>query len=271
MTPRAVSRPEGRDRRRAGPRLWHHGRQLRPWHYHNPFFQSARSLRRPPQQPLRQAGHSQALPRVLCRHRVAHRRRARAQRSLRAEGRKTRTLSAPISTARATSACSPISCPTANGWAPCCASYASGLFRRKHPRELPYVLRGEAHTLSTEAVAMMFEKFADDPALAPSDGHHGAPARAVPPGDVAAPPGEAVGLLPLVPGDVPFRASLYENPDQDLNRLWWDLVKALSGVAAAGRARCPGLRREDPHRHVAGLLSQLHAGRAFRGPNCATR
>ena len=30
------------------------------------------------------------------------------------------------------------------------------------PASLPYVLRTEAHTLSTEAVAMMFEKFADD-------------------------------------------------------------------------------------------------------------
>ena len=32
-------------------------------------------------------------------------------------------------------------------------------------------------------------------------------------------------LLALVPGDASLRAGTYDNPEQDLNELWWDLVE----------------------------------------------
>ena len=32
-----------------------------------------------------------------------------------------------------------------------------------------------------------------------------------------------------------FEKGLYENPDQDLNSLWWDLVERISGVPGGGR------------------------------------
>ena len=35
---------------------------------------------------------------------------------------------------------------------------------------MPYVLRCESHILTTEGVAMMFERFADDAGVAASDG-----------------------------------------------------------------------------------------------------
>ena len=93
------------------------------------------------------------------------------------------------------------------------------------PRSLPYALRIESHPLCTEGIAMMFERF-----------------------------GQNVGWLRAMGADVPdtpeFRAAvaklqrnhllvfarycqvmfrfereLYANPDQDLNKLWWDLIE----------------------------------------------
>ena len=74
-----------------------------------------------------------------------------------------RTPSAMTWTARATSACWPTSCPTRNGWRRCCTSCGHAAYSSKNiPRSVPYVLRCESHTLTTEGVAMMFERFADN-------------------------------------------------------------------------------------------------------------
>ena len=104
------------------------------------------------------------------------------------------------------------------------------------PASVPYALRTDAHALTTEGVAMMFERFA----------------------------GNADWLLALgvkVPDPKQFNATsaklrrnqllifsrwcqvmfrfekeLYANPDQDLNRLWWDLVEKYQEV------KCPADR-----------------------------
>ena len=59
----------------------------------------------------------------------------------------------------ATSASWPTSCPTNTGWARCCTSWATRSTAARTSRVLPYVLRTEAHILTTEGVAMMFEHF----------------------------------------------------------------------------------------------------------------
>jgi peptidyl-dipeptidase A len=92
------------------------------------------------------------------------------------------------------------------------------------PRTLPYVLRLEAHILTTEGVAMMFERLAKkrdflermglsikDPAFEES----------------AAKMLRAQLLIfsRWCQVMLRFEKSMYENPDQDLNKLWWDLVE----------------------------------------------
>ena len=67
--------------------------ELRPWHYQDPFFQERRRWGEPLDE-VYAAGHTPALPRFLRRHRLAGRRRARAQRSVREEGQDARTPSA---------------------------------------------------------------------------------------------------------------------------------------------------------------------------------
>jgi peptidyl-dipeptidase A len=101
------------------------------------------------------------------------------------------------------------------------ATYSS----KNIPARLPYVLRTEAHTLSTEAVAMMFEKSAGDAGWLRAMGV------AVPDAEqfqAAASRRRRGGLLVFSRWcQVMFRfeKALYEDPDQDLNRLWWDLAE----------------------------------------------
>ena len=68
-----------------------------------------------------------------------------------------------------------------------------------------------------------------------------------------------------------FEKALYENPDQDLNTLWWDLVERYQMVRRPEGRNAARLRQQDSHRERAGLLPQLPDGRALRRPGACTR
>jgi peptidyl-dipeptidase A len=93
------------------------------------------------------------------------------------------------------------------------------------PSTVPYVLRGEAHTLTTEGLAMLFERFSKDADWL------GAMGVTVP--DPAAFDRDGARMLRAKLlvfsrwAQVMFRfeKGLYGNPDQDLSALWWDLVE----------------------------------------------
>lgn len=99
------------------------------------------------------------------------------------------------------------------------------------PHELPFYLRSPAHTMSTEAIAMLMgrltksEKWLKEIAEVPSE--------------------EVDRLTPLIQEQsklamlvfvrwglvmVNFERDMYENPDQDLNTLWWDYVEKLQYI-----------------------------------------
>jgi peptidyl-dipeptidase A len=92
------------------------------------------------------------------------------------------------------------------------------------PRTLPYVLRLEAHILTTEGVAMMFERLAKKRDFLDRMG--------LPIKDSAFEESAAKMLRAQLlifsrwcQVMLRFEKSMYENPDQDLNKLWWDLVE----------------------------------------------
>jgi len=93
------------------------------------------------------------------------------------------------------------------------------------PAELPYVLRGEAHILTTEGVAMMFERFSKSAEWLKAYGVE------VPDREqysAAAARMRRDRLLIFSRWcQVMFRfeMALYRDPSQDLNKLWWDLVE----------------------------------------------
>jgi peptidyl-dipeptidase A len=98
------------------------------------------------------------------------------------------------------------------------------------PRELPFLLRTVAHTLSTEAIAMYMGRLTRDPAwLRDAAGVELAPAQAA---DVRAQLRAAMLVSArwiLVMAY--FERELYRDPDRpDLNALWWELVERIQLV-----------------------------------------
>lgn len=93
-------------------------------------------------------------------------------------------------------------------------------------RSLPFSLRTVAHTLTTEASAMLFGRLSRNPEwLVEYAGMPEQEARA------AATPLERARTATLLVGArwmlvmTHFERALYEDPEQDLNGLWWDLVE----------------------------------------------
>ena len=138
------------------------------------------------------------------------------------------------------------------------------------PRSVPYVLRCESHILTTEGVAMMFGRFADN-----ADWLKAMGVKVPDPEQFRRTAAERRRNQLLVFSrwcQVMFRfeMALYDNPDQDLNRLWWDLVEKYQEI------RRPEGRDEPDYAakiHIvssAGLLPQLPAGRVVRlaGASC---
>lgn len=104
------------------------------------------------------------------------------------------------------------------------------------PAELPYILRSDAHILATEGVAMMFERFSSTADWLKEFG--------VDVKDAAAwsEVGRKLRRNKLLVFSrwcqvmLRFEMALYDNPDQDLNQLWWDLVEQYQLVTRpAGR------------------------------------
>ena len=132
------------------------------------------------------------------------------------------------------------------------------------PRSVPYVLRIEAHILTTEGVAMMFEKFSKDADWLIAMG--------VQPDDPAAFDAAGATMLRLqllifsrwCQVMLRFEKALYDDPDQDLDSLWWDLVEKYQGLSPSRGPKSARLRQQDPHRQRPVLLPQLHDGPALR-------
>jgi peptidyl-dipeptidase A len=98
------------------------------------------------------------------------------------------------------------------------------------PAKVPYLLRGEAHILTTEGVAMQFERFSKSRVWLEKMG--------VKVGDgekfeIAAKKVQRNQLLIFsrwCQVMLRFEKGMYENPKQDLNNLWWDLVEKYQQV-----------------------------------------
>jgi peptidyl-dipeptidase A len=98
------------------------------------------------------------------------------------------------------------------------------------PESLPYVLRLESHILTTEGVAMMFERLSKRRAFLEKMGIPVTDAKSF---DETASKTLRYQLLIFsrwCQVMLRFEKGMYENPDQDLNKLWWDLVEKYQMV-----------------------------------------
>jgi len=103
-------------------------------------------------------------------------------------------------------------------------------YSKSIPRSVPYVLRVESHALTTEGVAMMFERLAGECRWLQAMGVD------VPHAEQFAVASRKLDRNRLLIFSrwcqvvFRFEMALYGNPEQDLNRVWWDLVEKYQEV-----------------------------------------
>jgi peptidyl-dipeptidase A len=93
------------------------------------------------------------------------------------------------------------------------------------PQSVPYVLRGEAHILTTEGVAMQFQKFSKQRAWLEKMGLKVENPKEFDETASKVLRNELLIFSRWCQVMLRFEKSMYEQPDQDLNKLWWDLVE----------------------------------------------
>jgi len=93
------------------------------------------------------------------------------------------------------------------------------------PQSVPYVLRGEAHILTTEGVAMQFQKFSKSRAWLEKMGVKVENPAAFDATSTKVLRNELLIFSRWCQVMLRFEKAMYENPDQDLNKLWWDYVE----------------------------------------------
>jgi len=108
----------------------------------------------------------------------------------------------------------------------CLHEFGHALYEKFLDQSLPWDLKTPSHIFTTEAIAMMFGRFATNPQWM-QDVIKISPEEKAKVADACK---STLRLQQLVFSRwsqvmYRFEKSLYENPDQDLNKLWWDLVE----------------------------------------------
>jgi peptidyl-dipeptidase A len=98
------------------------------------------------------------------------------------------------------------------------------------PKKLPYVLRAEAHILTTEGVAMQFERFSKSRAWLTKMGVKLDAPQAFEEAAGKVQRNQLLIFSRWCQVMLRFEKGMYENPSQDLNKLWWDLVEKYQQV-----------------------------------------
>jgi len=116
--------------------------------------------------------------------------------------------------------------PNANWMGTMLHEFGHAVYDKNIDTTLPFILRDPAHTFTTEAIAMMFGRFSSNPQwlkdnLGISDEEKT---------KIAENCFKTLRLEQLVFSRwaqvmYRFEKSMYDNPDQDLNKLWWDLAE----------------------------------------------
>lgn len=104
------------------------------------------------------------------------------------------------------------------------------------PQAVPYCLRGEAHILTTEGVAMQMQKFSKQRAWLEKMGVEVADGEKFDAAAAKVLRNELLVFSRWCQVMLRFEKGMYENPGQDLNKLWWDLVEKYQSLKRpAGR------------------------------------
>ena len=104
------------------------------------------------------------------------------------------------------------------------------------PKTVPYILRGESHILTTEGVAMQFERFSKSVKWLNEMGVKVENPEAYASAAAKVRRNQLLIFSRWCQVMLRFEKGMYENPGQDLGKLWWDLVEKYQGMKRpAGR------------------------------------
>jgi peptidyl-dipeptidase A len=107
------------------------------------------------------------------------------------------------------------------------------------PHTLPYPVRMESHILTTEGVAMMFERLSKRSAFLVKMDLPVKDTRAFDEAGARALRYRLLIFSRWCQVMLRFEKAMYENPDQDLNKLWWDLVEKYQGLKRPADRNAP--------------------------------
>ena len=118
--------------------------------------------------------------------------------------------------------------------------FGHAIYDRECDHDLPWLLRGAAHALTTEGIAMLMGRLPRDPRwlrdVAEVDG---ATVDGIAPALADARRAALLVFARWVLVMTNFERSLYADPDADLDTLWWDLVEQYQHVARPDGRRAP--------------------------------
>jgi peptidyl-dipeptidase A len=101
-----------------------------------------------------------------------------------------------------------------------------GVYSYYNDRSLPFTLRDAAHSFTTEAIANLFGRFATDPVWMNEMGLlDKTESEKIMPASKNAQRLQMLVFSRWAQVMYRFEKSMYENPDQDLNQQWWNLVE----------------------------------------------
>jgi peptidyl-dipeptidase A len=116
--------------------------------------------------------------------------------------------------------------PTENWMATMLHELGHAVYSSKNiPQSMPYVLRTDAHILCTEGVAMMFERFSKNAEFLQAMGVKVEDPRAYNQAGAKMRRAQLLIFSRWCQVMLRFEMALYGNPGEDLNKLWWDLVE----------------------------------------------
>lgn len=104
--------------------------------------------------------------------------------------------------------------------------FGHGVYDKYIDKDLPFILRDPAHTFTTEAIAIMFGRFASNPQwLKDMTGISEEEKMKIAENCFKKLRMEELVFSRWAQVMYRFEKEMYDNPDQDLNKLWWDLVE----------------------------------------------
>ncbi len=247
--------------------------ELRPWHYHDPFFQEAPSVFGTSLDAVFEQFEKEEIPK-LCQQFYAAIRLPVDDVLERSDlferpGKSPHALCTDIDREGDVRVLANV-VPNEKWMSTMLHELGHAVYSSKNiPADMPYVLRTDSHILATEGVAMMFERFSKSGDWLVALGVQVPDVKAYNDAGARIRRDQLLIFSRWCQVMLRFEKALYEDPEQDLNRLWWDLVEKYQGLTRPEGRDAPDYASKihivtSPAYYHNYMLGQLFASQVHR-------